>query len=60
MSTPTDRIRAAAQRIADAHLEDAEFSIVYEDETLEDMTQDEWRQVHDLIVQAKAVLPDGD
>lgn len=54
-----DRIRRAAQEIADAHLRDAEFSIVYEDEELQDMTEAEWREVHRLVIWSKAVLPDA-
>ena len=54
----TDRNHIEAQRIACTHLADAEFSIVYEDEDLEDMTENEWRQIHDLITRAKVVLPD--
>lgn len=53
-----DEIRAAAQRIADEHLEFAEFSIVYEDEDLLERgaTEDEWRRIHDLIIRSRAVL----
>lgn len=51
------RIREAAQRIADWHLADAEFCIVYEDEDCADLTEDEWRQVHSLIQRSRAVLP---
>jgi hypothetical protein len=53
----SDRIREAAQRIADWHLQDAEFCLIYEDEECEDMTEDEWRQVHDLIQHSRATLP---
>jgi len=40
---------AHAQRIALMHLEDAEYSIVYEDEELEDATEKEWHEIHDMI-----------
>ena len=50
-------IRKVAQRIANWHLWDAEFCIVYEDEDCQDMTEDEWRRVHDLIQRSNAVLP---
>jgi hypothetical protein len=41
-----EEIEAHAERIADAHLQDAEYSIVYEDEELEDATEEDWRAVH--------------
>lgn len=57
MSMDTARLRQIAQSIAEAHIKDAEFSIVYEDEDLIDATDAEWRFVHDLITRAKVVLP---
>lgn len=53
-----EEIRAAAQRIANEHLEDCEFSNVYEDEWVENWTEDEWRDVHQLITHSRVVLPE--
>ena len=44
-----EEITKHALRIAQSHLEDAEYSIVYEDEELEDATEDDWRAVHNKI-----------
>lgn len=58
MSTDPDRIRRAAQEIANVHLEDAEFCLVYEDDELQDLTEEEMREIHNLIQRSKAVLPE--
>jgi hypothetical protein len=39
--------------LADYLQEDIEFSVVYEDERAEDLTEDEQRKVHDFMSSAK-------
>jgi hypothetical protein len=48
---------AHATRIATMHLEDAEYGIVYEDEALEDATEEEWQEIHDMITSMVPALP---
>lgn len=43
-----------ALRIAQEHLESIEYSCIYEDEELEDATEDDWKavlnRIYDLVV----------
>jgi hypothetical protein len=41
-----EEIEEHAERIADAHLQDIEYSNVYEDEELENASEDDWRAIH--------------
>lgn len=41
-----DEIEQHAERIADTHLQDCEYSIVYEDEELEEASEDDWKAIH--------------
>lgn len=51
MALSQEEIEYHAERIADAHLEDAEYSIVYEDEELEELeaTEEDWKAIHSHI-----------
>jgi hypothetical protein len=54
-----EELSALAQAIANEHLEDAEYSIVYEDECAEHLTDEEMRVVYTMITSSRAVLPEG-
>lgn len=41
--------RAHAQRIAEWALEDIEFGVVYEDDELGDCSEEDWREIHNII-----------
>jgi hypothetical protein len=41
-----DEIRGHAARLILEHNAEYEFCLVYEDEELEDATEDEWRAIH--------------
>lgn len=45
-----DEKREHALRIASIELVDIEFCAVYEDEELEDATEADWRDIHNIIV----------
>ena len=45
-----DEKREHALRIASITLVDLEYSDVYEDEELEDATEPDWSDIHDIIV----------
>lgn len=49
-----EEITEHALRIAQIHLEDMEYSNVYEDEDLEDASEDDWKavrnRIYDLVV----------
>lgn len=55
--THPNAIRDIAQRIANEHLEDADFCLVYEDEEVADLTGADLDAIYVLVTQAKAVLP---
>jgi len=44
-----DEITEHALRIAQIHLDDMDYSNVYEDEELEDATEDDWKAVRNRI-----------
>ena len=52
-----DEKRYQALRITEGLVQDCEFSYVYEDEQLEDATEDELREIHDLIRNSVVMLP---
>lgn len=47
--TPED-LREAAIAVAQERLEAVEYSVIYEDEELEHLTEEEMREVHRLVV----------
>lgn len=49
MALTQAEIEEHAERIADVHLETIEYSDVYEDEDLEDATEEEWQAIHSHI-----------
>ena len=59
--TPEERRKHAERLIQLNHL-DPEFSLVYEDEDLEDASEEDLRAIHDLMNRAKITVtfPDGD
>lgn len=44
-----------AERIAEEALENLEFSYVYEDEELEDASEQDWQHIHDAITHRATV-----
>lgn len=52
------QVRDVAQIIANDILSHADFSWVSEDEDLEDATEEELLDIHDLVIRSRAVLPD--
>lgn len=44
-----EEIEDHAERIADEILQNVEYSDVYEDEELEDASEDEWKAIHEHI-----------
>ena len=44
-----EEIEKNAERIADAHLETIEYSDIYEDEELEDASEEDWRAIQTHI-----------
>lgn len=44
-----DEIEKHAERIADEYLETIEYSDIYEDEELEDASEEEWRAIQNHI-----------
>lgn len=55
--TVNPTLREIATEIANEYLAAAEYSLVYEDEDLYDLSEEEWRQIHDLITHSRAILP---
>lgn len=56
--TLTDKeITNHALRIAQIHLDDMEYSNVYEDEDLEDASEDDWKAVRNRIYDLEVELP---
>lgn len=52
-----EEITEHALRIAQEHLEAIEYSNVYEDEELEDATEDDWKAVRNRIYDLEVELP---
>lgn len=52
-----EEITEHALRIAQIHLDDMEYSNVYEDEDLEDATEDDWKAVRNRIYDLEVELP---
>jgi hypothetical protein len=46
MSMTQGEIEQHAERIADVHLETIEYSDIYEDEELEDASEEDWQAIH--------------
>lgn len=46
MSMTQAQIEEHAERIADEILKDIEYAYVYEDEDLEDATEEDWQAIH--------------
>jgi len=52
-----EEIQYHAERIGDELLQNADFSMVYEDEDLEDLTEEEHRAIFDALVQLVSIHP---
>lgn len=52
-----EEITNHALRIAQIHLDDMEYSNVYEDEDLEDASEDDWKAVRNRIYDLEVELP---
>lgn len=52
-----DRVRQEAQAIADSALENVDYSSIYEDDDVQDMTEEEWLEIHRLVTYSTALLP---
>lgn len=52
-----EEITEHALRIAQVHLDDMEYCCVYEDEELEDATEDDWKAVRNRIYDLEVELP---
>ncbi len=44
-----EQIEQIAERIAEEHLSDIEYSVVYEDEELEEASEEDWKAIHSHI-----------
>ena len=51
-----NEIRNHAKRLIEVHNEEYEFCLVYEDEDLEDVTEDEWQAIHDAMYAARITV----
>lgn len=52
-----EEITNHALRIAQIHIDDMEYSNVYEDEDLEDASEDDWKAVRNRIYDLEVELP---
>lgn len=59
MSLTEDEIQEHAERIADEILSNVEYSQVYEDEELEDATEEDWQAVHSRIQSLVSISEEG-
>lgn len=54
-----EEIEEHAERIADEILSNVEYSQVYEDEELEDATEEDWKAVHSRIQSLVSISEEG-
>lgn len=50
--TEEEKIKIAAEILRD-HLQDVEYSLVYERENLADESEDTWKEIHNLVNSAQ-------
>jgi hypothetical protein len=50
-------IQEHAKRIANINLEDIEYAYVYEDENLENASEEDWLKIHDFIQRELVTIP---
>lgn len=56
MTRASKELRDLAQRLLEEHISTAEFCLVYEDDDAQDLSDEELRKVHDLILHATGTL----
>lgn len=44
-----DDLKKEAVKVANEQLQDAEYSIIYEDERFENLSENDWKEIHDYI-----------
>ncbi len=53
MALTEEEVKEYAKRVIEIHNEDYDFSLVYEDEELEDLGQREWERIFEAMYEAK-------
>lgn len=51
-----EELKAHAQRLLQEVVADPEYCYVYEDEDLQDASEDDWLAIHDLMTSARATF----
>lgn len=61
MSMSEEELFEIAQRIAQWHMEDAEYCLVYEDDEVidNDLSDDEMKKIHKMVISSTVVLGEG-